>query len=130
MSLVSNFLIERLENIGVKHIFGVVGGHNNNFIENINNNSKIKFIANKDENSSGFAADIYARIQGTGCVCANYNAGALKLCNSIAGAYSEKSPVIVISMSPPIKSRNEDFLLHHVVRSFDNQQKIFKNIIL
>ena len=48
MSLVSNFLIERLENIGVKHIFGVVGGHNNNFIENINNNSKIKFIANKD----------------------------------------------------------------------------------
>jgi|694.fasta_scaffold00059_110 indolepyruvate decarboxylase len=128
MSLVSNFLIERLENIGVKHIFGVVGGHNNSFIENINNNSKIKFIANKDENSSGFAADIYARIQGTGCVCANYNAGALKLCNSIAGAYSEKSPVIVISMSPPIKSRNEDFLLHHVVRSFDNQQKIFKNI--
>lgn len=127
MSLVSKFLIERLENIGISHIFGVVGGHNNQFIDSLQD-SKIKFIANQDENSSGFAADIYARVQGAGCVCANYNAGALKLCNSIAGAYAEKSPVIVISMSPPIKSRNQDFLLHHIVRSFDNQQRIFKNI--
>ena len=128
MSLVSKFLIERLENIGIRHIFGVRGGHSNQLIENIHESEKIQFIANQDENSSGFAADIYARIQGAGCVCANYNAGALKLCNSIAGAYAEKSPVIVVSMAPPIKSRNQDFLLHHVVRSFDNQQRIFKNI--
>lgn len=128
MSLVSKFLIERLENLGIKHIFGVVGGHNNTFIESIEQNSNIKFIKTQDESSAGYAADIYARINGAGCVCANYNAGALKLCNSVAGAYAERSPVIVISMSPPFKSRNEDFLMHHVVKSFDNQQRIFKNI--
>jgi indolepyruvate decarboxylase len=38
-----------------------------------------------------------------------YNVGALKLCNAVAGAYAERSPVIVISGSPGIRERNEDF---------------------
>lgn len=128
MPSVSEFLLERLENLGVKHIFGVSKFDGNTFIENIVQSSKIKFINSVDENGSAFSADTYARLNGVGCVCANYNAGALKLCNAIAGAYTEKSPVVVVSVSPSTKKRNEDFLLHHVVKSFDNQQKIFRNI--
>lgn len=128
MPIVSDFLIERLENIGVRHVFGVNAGQSDGFFESISSSGKMSFVNNVDESSSGFAADTYARLNGVGCVFANYNSGALKLCNSIAGCYAEKSPVIVVSISPPIKSRNEDFLLHHMLRSFDNQQKIFKNI--
>ena len=128
MPSVSEFLIERLENLGVKHIFGVSRQDGNPFVENIKSSNKIQFINNVDETGSGFSADTYARINGIGCVCANYNAGALKLCNSIAGAYAEKSPILVVSISPSIKNRNKDFILHHLVKSFDNQQKIFKNI--
>lgn len=128
MPTVSKFLIERLENIGVQHVFGTPGDYCLHFIDNLTHSEKIKFINNTDESNAGFAADAYARIHGVGCVCVTYNVGALKLCNAVAGAYAEKSPLIVISGSPGIKERNEDFLLHHVVKSFDNQFKIFKNI--
>ena len=128
MPSVAEFLIERLGNFGVKHIFGVPGDYLVDFINSANQSEKVVFVNNTDENHSGFAADAYARAHGVGCVCATYSVGALRLCNAVAGAYAEKSPVIVISGSPGIKERNEDFLLHHVVESFDNQQKIFKHI--
>lgn len=128
MTTVAEFLIERLENAGIKHVFGVAGDYVLDFISKLSNSQKIDFINNSDENYAGFAADAYARANGIGCVCATYNVGALKLCNSIAGAYAEKSPVVVISGSPGIRERNEDFLLHHVVKSFDNQFKMFCHI--
>lgn len=128
MPSVAEFLIERLENVGVKHIFGVPGDYVLNFLDQVSQSQKIKFINTTDENHAGFAADAYARMHGVGCVCATYNVGALKLCNAVAGAYAEKSPMIVISGSPGLRERNEDFLLHHVVKSFDNQQRIFKHI--
>jgi indolepyruvate decarboxylase len=128
MPSVAEFLIERLENAGVKHVFGVPGDYILHFIHKLAHHDKIKFVNTTDENHAGFAADAYARVHGVGCVCATYNVGALKLCNAVAGAYAEKSPMIVISGSPGVKERNEDFLLHHVVKSFDNQQKMFKHI--
>ena len=127
MPSVAEFLVERLENLGLGHVFGVVRDGANPFVDSIRN-SKLQFVSGVDENGSGFSADTYARVNGAGCVSASYNAGALKLCNAIAGAYAERSPVMVVSVSTPSKNRNDDFLLHHVVRSFDNQQKIFKNI--
>lgn len=128
MPTVSEFLIERLGNAGVKHIFGVPGDYILHFIKRVNDTGKISFVNTTDENHAGFAADAYARANGIGCVTATYNVGALKLCNAVAGAYAEKSPVVVISGSPGVKERNDDFLLHHVVKSFDNQRKIFKHI--
>jgi len=128
MPSVADFLLERLENAGVKHVLGVPGDYILPFIKKLTESDKIDFVNTTDENHAGFAADAYARIHGIGCVCVTYNVGALKLCNAVAGAYAEKSPLIVISGSPGVKERNEDFLLHHVVRSFDNQKKIFENI--
>ena len=128
MSTVAKFLIERLENAGVKHIFGVPGDYILHFIKQVSETEKIKFVNTTDENHAGFAADAYARTNGIGCVCATYNVGALKLCNSVAGAYAERSPLLIISGSPGLKERNDDFLLHHVVKGFDNQLKIFSHI--
>lgn len=128
MPTVAEFLIERLQNNGINHVFGVPGDYVLNFIDKLTKSEKIKFINTTDENNAGFAADAYARIHGIGCVCATYNVGALKLCNSMAGAYAEKSPVLIISGSPGLNERNEDFLLHHVVKGFDNQYKMFKHI--
>lgn len=128
MPSVADFLVERLENAGVNHVFGVPGDYVLNFIKRINESKKTRFVNTTCESHAGFAADAYARLKGIGCVCTTYNVGTLKVCNAIAGAYAERSPVIVLSGSPGIKERNEDFKLHHVVKSFDNQQKIFKHI--
>jgi indolepyruvate decarboxylase len=128
MPSVAEFLIERLENVGLKHIFGVPGDYILHFIKQVSETNSIKFVNTTDENHAGFAADAYARVHGIGCVCATYNVGALKLCNSVAGAYAERSPVLIISGSPGLKERNDDFLLHHVVKGFDNQFKMFNHI--
>jgi indolepyruvate decarboxylase len=128
MPSVADFLVDRLENLGVGHVFGISRDDGNPFVESISTSKKMRFAPTTDEAGAGFAADTYARVAGVGCVCSTYNAGALSLCNAISGAYSERSPVVVVSISPPMKSRNEDFLLHHVLRSFNNQQRIFNNI--
>ncbi len=128
MPSVADFLLERLENTGLRHAFTVPGDYILHFLKKVSESKKIKLINNTDENHSGFAGDAYARLNGLSCVIATYNVGALKVCNSIAGAYAEKSPVILISGSPGMKERDEGFMLHHMVRGFDNQLKIFENI--
>jgi indolepyruvate decarboxylase len=128
MSSIADFLIERLENAGVKHIFGLPGDYVLDFYDKLWNNPKIDVVNTTDEAHAGFAADAYARMSGIGCVCVTYNVGALKIANSVACAYAERSPLVVISGSPGMKERNEDILLHHMVRSFNCQKEIFEKI--
>src|SRR5688572_9288412 len=122
MSSVAEFLIERLENAGIKHVFGVPGDYILNFFGKLIESKKIELINNADEAGSGFAADAYARINGLSCVSVTYNVGALKICNAIAGAYAERSPVIVIAGAPGVSERS-DPPLHHQVGNVDCQRQ-------
>jgi indolepyruvate decarboxylase len=126
--LVSKFLIERLVNAGVKHVFGVPGDYVNDFYKELCKNEKISVINNTDESHSGFAADAYARVNGIGCVFCTYSVGASKVINAVQCAYAERSPLIVVSGAPGINERNEGFLLHHMVRHFNSQKKMFDEI--
>lgn len=126
MASVGDFLIERLENTGLRHVFGICGDYIINFLGKLTESNKIELINTADEAGAGFAADGYARVNGIGCVCVTYNVGALKICNPIAGAFAERSPVIVISGAPGINERS--LLLHHMVGNFDCQRQVFKNI--
>lgn len=126
--LVSKFLIERLENAGVKHVFGVPGDYVLDFYKELWDDEKIKVINNTDENHSGFAADAYARVNGVGCVVVTYSVGASKVINAVQCAYAERSPLIVISGAPGLNERNEPYLLHHMVRHFNSQKKMFDEI--
>lgn len=127
MASVAKHLIDRLRNVGVNHVFGVPGDYVLKFYDELYK-SEIDLINATDENHAGFAADAYSRIHGIGCICITYNVGALKVANAVACAYAEKSPLIIISGSPGVKEREEGMLLHHMVRSFDCQREIFKNI--
>lgn len=124
----SRFLIERLENAGVRHVFTVPGDYVLEFVKELWDSQKIKVINNTDENHSGFAADGYARVNGIGCVVVTYSVGASKVINAVQCAYAERSPLIVISGAPGTNERNEPFLLHHMVRSFNSQKKMFDEI--
>ena len=125
MPSVAEFLMERLENAGIKHVFGLPGDYIIQYFVKLLDSKKLKLITCPDESGAGFAADGYARTNGIGCVAVTYNVGALKICNPIAGAYAEHSPVIVISGAPGMGERNS-VKLHHMVRSFDLQRAVFK----
>ena len=123
---VTQFLIERLQKLGIHHVFGVPGDYVLNFYDQLCR-SPITVINTTSEEHAGFAADAYARVSGIGCVCVTYNVGALKLANACACAYAERSPLIVISGSPGMNERKEGMLLHHMVRSFECQKEVFSN---
>lgn len=125
---ITDFLMERLVNAGVKVVFGIPGDYSIDFYDSMWNNPQLKVVNTTDEAHAGFAADAYARVNGIGCVCVTYNVGALKIANAVACAYAERSPLVVISGSPGMKEREHDMLLHHMVRSFNCQKEIFEKI--
>jgi TPP-dependent 2-oxoacid decarboxylase len=125
---VGSYLIQRLYDNGVRHIFGVPGDFVLGFYQELNESNKLKVINTCDEQGAAFAADSYARINGLGAVCVTYCVGGLKIVNATAQAFAEKSPLVVISGAPGIKERRKNPLLHHKVRDFDTQQKIFEHM--
>ncbi len=125
---VGSYLIQRLYDHDVRHIFGVPGDFVLGFYQELIQSNKLKVINTCDEQGGAFAADAYARINGLGVVCVTYCVGGLKVVNATAQAFAEKSPVVVISGAPGIKERRKNPLLHHKVRDFDTQQKIFEHI--
>jgi TPP-dependent 2-oxoacid decarboxylase len=125
---VSSFLIERLHDHDVRHIFGVPGDFVLGFYQELVQSNKLKVINTCDEQGAAFAADAYARINGLGVVCVTYCVGGLKIVNATAQAFAEKSPLVVISGAPGINERIKNPLLHHKVRDFNTQQKIFEHV--
>ncbi|MDQ4101379.1 MAG: thiamine pyrophosphate-binding protein, partial [Thermoproteota archaeon] len=124
---IGDYLIHSLAGRGIAHIFGVPGDYILSFFDRLTK-SKISVVNTCDEQGAGFAADAYARIRGLGVVCITYGVGALKVVNTTAQAYAEKSPVVVISGAPGLKEQIKNPLLHHKVRDFDTQKKIFDQI--
>ena len=125
---VSSYLIQKLYECGIKHIFGVPGDYILGFYDELIRSKMLKVVNTCDEQGAAFAADAYARIKGFGAVCITYCVGGLKVVNATAQAYAEKSPVAVISGAPGTKERTKNPLLHHLVRDYDTQQKIFEHI--
>ncbi|MFN2137919.1 MAG: alpha-keto acid decarboxylase family protein [Candidatus Promineifilaceae bacterium] len=127
MDTISSYLIGQLLDHGVRHVFGVPGDYVLGFYKALEE-SPLAVINTCDEQGAGFAADAYARFNGLGVVCITYGVGGLKVANTTAQAYAEKSPVVVISGAPGIKERVSHALLHHKVRRFDTQLRVFEEL--
>lgn len=126
-STVGSFLFDYLAGKGVTHVFGIPGDFalpTFRWLEK----SPLEIITLTHEPSVGFAADGYARVTGLGVALVTYSVGALNMLNSVACAYAEKSPMLVISGGPSPADRKADGLLHHKVRTYDTQRRIFEEV--
>ncbi|NBX02827.1 MAG: alpha-keto acid decarboxylase family protein [Alphaproteobacteria bacterium] len=124
---IGSFLFDYLYKQGVRTAFGIPGDFalpTFRWLEA----SEIDLITMTHEPSVGFAADGYARVHGLGVACVTYCVGGLNLLNAVACAYAEKSPLLVISGGPSGNDRKADSLIHHKVRSFDSQRRIFEEV--
>lgn len=124
---VGSFLFDYLHKQGVDHVFGIPGDFvlpTFRWMEQ----SPLKIITMTHEPSVGFAADGYGRIKGLGVACVTYCVGGLNMINSVACAYAEKSPLLVISGGPSPEDRKKDVLMHHKVRTFDTQRRIYEEV--
>ena len=124
---VGRYLVKRLEQLGVRHIFGVPGDYTLTLFDRLEE-SRIKVIGNCNELNSGYAADAYARISGLSAICVTYDVGGLSALNAVVGSFAERLPVIVISGGPKTKERQHHHLLHHTIGDMDLQYKIYEKI--
>ncbi len=124
---IGNYLLAKLKEAGVNHIFGIPGDYVINFFSEIEK-SDIETIVPCTEQGAAFAADAYSRLNGIGALCVTYCVGGLNTINAVAGAYAEKAPLIVISGAPGLCEYDSDYLLHHSVRDHDSQLNIFKEV--
>ncbi|MFO0110269.1 MAG: alpha-keto acid decarboxylase family protein [Alphaproteobacteria bacterium] len=124
---VGSFLFDYLHGKGVTHVFGIPGDFalpTFRWLEQ----SRLNIITMTHEPSVGFAADGYARVHGLGVALVTYCVGGLNMLNSVACAYAEKSPMLVLSGGPSPSDRRADALLHHKVRTFDTQRRIYDEV--
>ena len=119
---IGQYLIRRLQDYGITDVFGIPGDYVLSFYSMLEQ-SPINVIGCTREDCAGYAADAYARVNGMGAVYVTYCVGGFSVANSIAGAYAEKSPVVMLTGSPGLSERINDPLLHHKVRDSVHSSK-------
>jgi indolepyruvate decarboxylase len=129
MPTLANALLAALKDHGAREIFGIPGDFVLPLYKVIEESNILPNFTLSHEPGVGFAADASARYHGgLGVAVVTYGAGAFNLVNSIAGAYAERSPVVVVAGAPGARERLSGFLLHHQARTVDTQLAVFKEI--
>ncbi|UYO38161.1 indolepyruvate/phenylpyruvate decarboxylase [Rhodopseudomonas palustris] len=129
MPTLATALLDALKDHGAREIFGIPGDFVLPFFKVIEESGTLPYFTMSHEPAVGFAADAASRYRGSiGVAVVTYGAGAFNLVNSIAGAYAERSPVVVIAGAPGARERTSGYLLHHQVRTVDSQLAVFKEV--
>jgi acetolactate synthase-1/2/3 large subunit len=94
----SDYMVERLADWGVRHIFLVVGGGAMHLNDSISKEPRIQYVCNHHEQASAMAAEAYARISGRpGVVNVTTGPGGINALNGVFGAWTDSIPMLVVS---------------------------------
>lgn len=124
---IAHHLVQRLRGLGVTEGFGIVGDFVLTLVGAVDAEG-FPVLVTADEQGAGFAADAYARVRGFGVAFCTYGVGGLKLANATAGAWAEQVPLLIVSGAPGVGEREKDPMLHHRVKDFDTQLRVFQDL--
>jgi len=97
----SDLIVDYLEQMGVKYVFGIPGGHISSLYEALARSARRegpRAILARHETGAAAMADGYARETGTlGVCCATTGPGATNLITGVAAAYADQIPLLVIT---------------------------------
>ncbi|MED0987428.1 alpha-keto acid decarboxylase family protein [Bacillus paramycoides] len=127
---VSTYLLDRLHELGIEHIFGVPGDYNLAFLDDVIAHKNLEWIGNCNELNAAYAADGYSRIKGIAALITTFGVGELSAINGIAGSYAENVPVIKITGTPTTKVMENGELVHHTLGDgkFDHFSNMYREI--
>src|SRR5262245_56158472 len=129
MSTLAKVLLQGLKDHGARELFGIPGDFVLPFFKVIETARILPHYTLSHEPAVGFAADGAARYHGSlGAAVVTYGAGAYNIVNAVAGAYAERSPVVVIAGAPGARERASGMLLHHQARTVDTQLAVLREI--
>ncbi|MFA3779799.1 alpha-keto acid decarboxylase family protein [Yersinia sp. 1652 StPb PI] len=110
---VADYLLDRLAQVGIRHLFGVPGDFNLLFLDRVISHPVIKWMGCANELNAAYAADGYARVMPAAALLTTVGVGELSAINGIAGSFAEYLPVIHIVGTPALRSQKAAELLHH-----------------
>ncbi|GAA4250282.1 alpha-keto acid decarboxylase family protein [Dactylosporangium darangshiense] len=110
---VGDYLLQRLREIGVRHVFGVPGDYQLEFLDQIEATDGIEWVGNCNELNAAYAADGYARLNGIGALVTTFSVGELSALNGIGGAYAESVPLVSIVGTPATFVVRDRQTVHH-----------------
>ncbi|GAA5839647.1 hypothetical protein JCM11251_003568 [Rhodosporidiobolus azoricus] len=137
----SQYLLDRLAQLGVKTFFGVPGDFNLTFLDFVEADDRIRWIGCCNELNASYAADGYSRVkqaqlsrspdtkggvQGLSALLTTYGVGELSCVNGIAGAYAERVPIIHVVGAPSTKLQKGHVVLHHTLGDVGGRFDVFK----
>lgn len=130
MYTVGQYLVDRLEEIGIDKVFGVPGDYNLTFLDYIQNHEGLSWQGNTNELNAAYAADGYARERGVSALVTTFGVGELSAINGTAGSFAEQVPVIHIVGSPTMNVQSNKKLVHHSLGmgNFHNFSEMAKEV--
>jgi acetolactate synthase-1/2/3 large subunit len=95
---VSDYLVDRVADLGVRHVFFVPGGAAMHLNDSLGGCSRLEFVANLHEQASAIAAEGYARVTNDlGVAMVTAGPGGTNAVTGVAGAWLDSSPVLFLS---------------------------------
>ncbi|RYG71488.1 alpha-keto acid decarboxylase family protein [Lentibacillus lipolyticus] len=127
---VGNYLLDRLSELGIRHMFGVPGDYNLAFLDDVIDFEGMEWVGNRNELNAAYAADGYARINGFAALATTFGVGELSAINGIAGSFAEHVPVVKISGAPTTKVMDNGLYVHHTLGDgkFDHFSRMFQEV--
>ncbi|MFT4273068.1 MAG: thiamine pyrophosphate-binding protein [Pantoea sp.] len=110
---VGEFLLMRLQQAGIRHLFGVPGDYNLQFLDSVIAHPDITWVGCANELNAAYAADGYGRCNGAAALLTTFGVGELSAINGIAGSYAEYVPVIHIVGAPASQVQSQGDCVHH-----------------
>ena len=108
---VAELLVETLADIGVRHVFGVVGDALNPFTEAIRRQDRIEWIGVRHEEGAALAAAGQAKLTGRlGVCCGTTGPGGNHLVAGLYEARKDHATVLAISGEVPRRRRGADYM--------------------
>ncbi|WP_104757790.1 alpha-keto acid decarboxylase family protein [Helicobacter salomonis] len=112
---IGQYLLDRLKDYEIKHLFGVPGDYNLGFLDLIEDDPHLDWVGNCNELNASYAADGYGRIKPMGALVTTFGVGELSAINGIAGAYAESVPVVKIVGMPSRNVSGNKRFVHHTL---------------
>ena len=116
---IADYLLDRLSELGVRHLFGVPGDFTLAFLDLVEAHEGIEWVGCANELNAGYAADGYARMHGLGALSTTFGVGELSAVNAVAGSYAEHVPVVHVVGAPTTAVQSAGRATHHTLGDGD-----------
>ena len=110
MATVAETIVTAIADLGVTHVWGVVGDALNPVTDAIRREERLEWIGVRHEEAGAFAAGAQAQLTGTLGVCmGTVGPGSIHLLNGLYDAKKSHAPVLAICGQVPLPELGSDF---------------------